>query len=448
MGYISDTRGYLEDDYLVEGYLAEAVTWTEYSQVNMTINNQPNIQYSQVNMIVNDFQDTRNTQVQMQIADFPNDKNSQVKNTHPFIHRHCLGYLEGPYMEGPYLTGTYCAEGRTQVNMIVNNFEDDRGSQVNMVINDFLDSRNTQVNMVINDFINAQNSEVLQVIIQAFRSQIILSLYNINRPRIMCDFPSRGLTGQNWTATSTEPGDFDVNNVNNDLEEFFWRSASGVKTGIQLICDVESGPIFMDTFAMLNHNLTTSATVTLQGSINSSFAPVGFEENLLVEEDRIFWIAPSLPLNSYQHWRLLISDVTNTADFLSVGVIIFGSSRIFSQECTTDEIIITKKHFKNAFKTEGFTSASNDRSLKKSMRLNFRDLSFDSGDFTLLDEVLDFARTSLKCLWIVDPSTSSLIRRFHAFGKVRKMPDQRHKVRGKAENLDFIDLTVEVDESE
>lgn len=447
MGTITATRGYLEDPYLEAGYLATSVDFTELNQVNMVVASQDD-RNTQANMQINDFQDARNSQAAMVVNDFQKILNSQIKNTHPFIHKHCLGYLEGPYLEDPYLTGVYCADGRTQVNMIINDFEDDRNSQVNMVINDFLDTRNSQVNMTINDFINAQNSQVLQVIIQSFRTQIIMSLYNTNRPRIMCEFPSRGTTGQNWTATSTEPGDYDVNNVNNDLEEFFWRSATGVKTGIQLVCDVESGPIFMDTFAMLGHNLTTSATVTLQGSVNSSFSPVGFEENLLVETDRIFFIAQSLPLNSFQHWRLLISDITNTASFLKVGIIIFGSSRIFSSECTTDEIIVTKKHFKNAFKTEGFTSASNDRSLKKSMRMNFRDLSFDSGDFTLLDEVLDFARTSLKCLWIVDPSTASLIRRFHAFGKVKQMPQQRHKVRGKAENLDFIDLQVEVDESE
>jgi len=447
MGTITDTRGYLEDPYLTGGYLAEAVTFTELCQVNMIINGFSAPTNSQVNALVNDFEHARNSQVNMVSDDFVDSRNSEVKDSTPFIHALCQNYLEGGYLEEPYLAGIYCVSARSQVTMLTNDFLDTRNSQVLMRIDDFLDPRNSQVNMRIDDFLKTENSEVLTVIIQAENSQVILNLYNTTRPRILCEFPSRGLSGLNWTASSQEPGDFDVNNLNSDIEELVFRTATGTVSGLSLVCDAEQ-EVFLDTFAMLNHNLTTSATVTLQGSNNIGFAPVVFEENLLVETDRIFFVSPTLPLTSHRYWRLLISDPTTTANFLEIGIVIFGSSRIMGEECTTDNITITKRHFKNEFRTEGFTSASNDRALRKSMRFEFRQIAFDTGDFTLLDDVMDFARTSLKCLWILDPSTASLITRFHAFGKIKDMPSQRHEVRGKAERLDLITFSLEVDESE
>jgi hypothetical protein len=339
---------------------------------------------------------------------------------------------------------------QSQVEMLINDFQNSRKSQVNMQIDDFLKTHKSQVTLQIANVLKEFGSQVDMVVLEGRGSQIIINLYNVLRPRIMCEFPSRGNDGLNWTATSTEPGDFSINNVNNDIEELYWRSATGIKTGIILTCDVQSGPIFMDTFAILGHNFTTSATVQLQGSNDSGFSTIGFDESLTVSnvDDRIYYLAPVLPTDSFQYWRLLISDSTNTNDFLRIGIIVFGSATIFTDECATDRVVKSKVHHKDAVRIEGFTSSANDRSLKRAVRLNFRDLTFDSGDYQNLSALIDFARTTLKCLWIPDPRTQSLIRRFAVFGKLKKMPEEQHRVQGKGENEDFIDLTVDIDESE
>ena len=63
---------------------------------------------------------------------------------------------------------------------------------------------------------------------KSYGCQVELAQYAIDRPRILYNFPSRGLSGENWEASSTEPGDFEVSNLNSDVEDEYYRSASGV----------------------------------------------------------------------------------------------------------------------------------------------------------------------------------------------------------------------------
>ena len=40
------------------------------------------------------------------------------------------------------------------------------------------------------------------------------------------------------------------------------------------------------------------------------------------------------------------------------------------------------------------------------------------------------------------------MERFAVFGKIKKIPEQRHNVKGINENLDFIEMNIEIDEAE
>ena len=95
--------------------------------------------------------------------------------------------------------------------------------------------------------------------------------------------PSRGLAGatgmnewgfpagqgQSWRSNSTAAGDFSPFNLNTDLVEQKWRSAT--LTGINLDCDTERAQgVFMDTLGILEHNLTTSATVSPAATVKET----------------------------------------------------------------------------------------------------------------------------------------------------------------------------------
>lgn len=400
-----------------------------------------------------------------------------------FTHEICSEYLIKPYLATPYLANDICAQGRFQVSLQTHQnypthmqVDEDIAdvpvamhSQVRRVIN-AANANHTQVLRHIVGFLNPVHSQVSRhiLVLNHLRSQVkrivdlqrhygmqaqltealvnhmqtTLVLYNTTNLRFMLDFPSRGLTGTNWTASSTEPGDFDVNNVNNDIVEFAWRSTAGAIVGITLTCDTEIPQgVFNDTVAILGHNFTKSAVVVMQGS-NDNFSTVGFEVTLATTLTNMYYIAPTLPNAGFRYWRFVINDNTNPANYLQVGTIVFGPSVIFIGDDIVDQIKFSKKHFKDVITTEGFTNVTNDRALRKTLGLQFKDLDFSRGNYASLSALFDKARTSLKCLWIPTPRYPT---RFAVFGKLVQLPDETHNDKGI--DIDYIDLNIDIDES-
>jgi hypothetical protein len=267
--------------------------------------------------------------------------------------------------------------------------------------------------------------------------QVELKFYNTTELRFMYRFPSRGTlaqAGNNWTATSTATGDFLAKNLNTDIVEQVWRS-NGSPSSQTLTCDtgIVQG-ITTDTIAILNHNLSNSASVQVQGS-NDNFAtsPI-FSFNLNVETKNIFYISETYPNSSMKcrYWRFIIQDVANASGYIEVGTILFGQSMVFSYpENFTSPISFGYKHFKDSIQTEGFTNVSNDRAIKKFINLNFQKLDLNKGNYENLKEMIEYSRTSLKCLIIPTPKIPS---RFAVFAKLTDMPTETH---------DYVDISTQ-----
>ena len=376
--------GYLESEYLSTSYLTTVAGWATGFQINRASNATPHSVGFQAALTV-----TKNK-----------FNGFEIRRDFSIAHNLCeaMGYLEEEYLVGSYLAKCMVASM---------GFQADR--------------------------------KFIKVV--AFQANLIL--YNTTHLRIMCDFPSRGTTGLNWVADSTEPGDFDVNNVNTDIVEQVWRSATG-DVAATLECDTEvTQGILVDTIALLNHNITSSATIVMEASNSPTFSPVGETIQLEWEADNIYYIAPTFPTSQWRYWRLLISDGTNPDNHLQIGTIIFGQAVILHGECFVDEVTRTQKHFSDKVQTEGFTNVSNDRALKRAIDLEFRMMQYGRGNYKNLKELFETARTSLKCLWIPDPQECS---RFAAFAKLTEIPVERHKKMGPNES-DTIDFSISVDES-
>lgn len=348
-------------------------------------------------------------------------------------------YLEAPYLVWPYLsamgTGSTGMQFKKQIISGPVTY-----TQVELrVVKD--SDLHIQFQYRIENVLSSLHMQALFIVSSVLGTQVTLAIYNVTNLRILYDFPSRGTSGTNWSviAGGTETGDFSVNNLNTDIVEQVYRATA--KT-VSIQCDTEiSQGIFNDTVAILGHNFTTSAIVLMQGSNDSGFASVGVSEVLDVERENMFWIADSLPLASYRYWRFTITDTTN-ADNLQIGTIVFGSSIIFSGECFVDTVVRRKTHFADRVRTEGFTSVSNDRALKRAVSLTFKSLNYNRDNYSNLSTVIDEARTSLKCLWIPTPEFPS---RFAVFGKLSEIPVETHKVIGS--DADYIDLDITVDEA-
>lgn len=354
------------------------------------------------------------------------------------------GYLELPYFNYPYLTGIEDGVLGLQVEFRVNT-KDPVNTEIVYTIADVPASRKMQFEGKITKP-RSVGIQFNRVRINVVKTQIAYSLYNTTNLRILYDFSSRGSganAGVNWTASTQATGDFSVNNLNTDITEQVWRSASGQKTGVILTCDtgVTQG-VFVDTFAMLGHNLTTSANVILQGSDQSNFTSVGFEEVIPVTGADTYWIAPTLPSDSFRYWRLLLTDPTNTDNFLEIGSVVFGKAIIFQGDNIVDEVTRSTKHFADKIETEGFTNVTVDRAVKSAVGLEFKNWAYLNGNYNKIRAFFDACRTGLKALWIPTPQYPE---RFAVFGKLTAIPTERHNVKG--EDLDFVDFTVEVDES-
>ena len=316
-------------------------------------------------------------------------------------HHSCAGYAESPYAETPYATAIYCAASGMQVLANNSNLKPvgmqasgnvvgatkATGMQALMKVVDFLkpvgmqakgqNSGDESVGMQTEFVIKAEKPLGMQTtfVIDALKPmgmqanaqtvksvgmQTLVALYNTTNLRILCEFPSRGAstgagnnawgnpiaTGENWQASSTEPGDFSPFNLNTDITEQYWRTATGVTASITLDCDTEIAQgVFLDTLSVQNHNLSKAATVSLIGSNTDDFSVVGTIFPIQVTDDNLYYIAPTLPIAGYRYWRFVIDDSTNPDGFIRFGTIIFGAAQIFQGECFTDEINFNFRDF-------------------------------------------------------------------------------------------------------
>lgn len=327
-------------------------------------------------------------------------------------------------------------------------------AEIRQVIEAYLNTGSQDLLTIVNDvfvgtedqqfitqqmFVGSEMEAVRQFIMG---SEVRYALYNTTQLRFMCDFPSRGLDGLNWNASNTEPGDFEVKNVNNDIVEYYWRSQTGTLSAI-LTCDAQiSQGVFLDTLGFMEHNLSRGATVVMQGSQDPGFATIGVNETLTWTVRNIYYIAPTLPLIGYRYWRFVIDDPGNPDGFLRVGTIVFGDSQIFSNECNTDTISLSRKQYVDQVFTEGHTNVQNDRGTKRRLGLEFRDLNAGGRNFALLENMFETYGVTHKCLWIPVPRDPA---RFAVFGKLEELPQQTHNYKGETD--DYVDLSITVDES-
>jgi hypothetical protein len=277
----------------------------------------------------------------------------------------------------------------------------------------------------------------------ALGSQFRAILYNIKNLRVLWEFPSRGIAPGAWTSTSTAAGDFGIENTQNDIVEKVWRSANMVTTNIKLVCDsgLPQG-IFLDTFAILNHNMTRSATFRIEGCVEPTFASPGFELILPVTVTNLYYVAPELPISGYRYWRISIDDMTNLDDYIQIGCIVFGAASIWTGETFSNPVTYSKIHFADKVLTEGYTNVSNDRGIKKKLGLDFQSINFSGGNYSNFVEMTETIRTTNKALWIPTPQYPS---RYAIFGKLSSLPSETHTDNG--ENADYVNFSVEVDEA-
>lgn len=373
----------------------------------------------------------------------------EAKNDTVGHYSHGKYLVEGEgYLESAYLSELMCAVTRIQARQNIST-QTPLGLQAQQVIKDRLKAHGLQALQNIKDHLAPLGLQADQVKTAVHGMQATMVLYNNTQLRIMREFPSRGLDGDTWTATNQATGDFVPNNLNTDILQEVFRSSV---TSVTLTCDTQlTNGVAVDTIAILNHNLSGSAVVQVQGSKSGTFSPPDITFNMTVEPKNMYYIAPELPKAPGQnrHWRFIIQDPSNPDGYVQIGVIVFGASRIFTtHENFQNPIKLADKHFKDSIETEGFTNVMNDRALVKTLHLDFKDLDYARHNYEVLDDLVKNARTSLKALIIPRPRTAS---RFAVFAKLTDTPEPSFTgVDDESDENDeiiYIDLSLDWDES-
>jgi hypothetical protein len=290
-------------------------------------------------------------------------------------------------------------------------------------------------------------SQVKMVATESTASQVTVSLYNTTNLRILFDFDSRGDDGLNWTATSTEPSStdsFHIYNVNTDVVEQVWRSATGVTTGVTLDCDMGVFPSFLDTMAFLNHNLTTSAVVNVFLSDNPAHAPLGESFTFFQDLSDSVYIRPDLPTLGWRYMRITIDDPTNPMGFLMIGTIISGSSLVLTDnECFIQTVKRTPVSYTDSIQTEAFTHVKNFRGIRRKTQMTFKNMSYTGPNWSRMDALFTIINTTLKALWIPTPQFPL---RYMTFAKLTKIPEETHNVI--SEQSDWVNFVIDTDEAQ
>jgi hypothetical protein len=244
----------------------------------------------------------------------------------------------------------------------------------------------------------------------------------------------------NWTANNTALGDYSANNLNTDVVEQVYRSSN---LAVNLTCDTQlSQGSFVDTVAILNHNITTSGSITLLGSNVPTFSSVGISIAIPIVSSNIYWVSPQLPNESFRYWRFVINDVQNPQGYVQIGTIVFGSSVIFNEECFINPVVYGRVNFIDKIQTEGFTNISSDRGVKNYVELTYNNLSYGRGNYLSMVETFDYVRTTHKALWIPDPRYPN---RYGIFGKLTELPQESHQDMGV--DSDYVSFRIKIDES-
>lgn len=455
--------------YLTEPYLSQWICALGGMQVDLKINDQANAGM-QTNLGVNESQITGMqvdqkigasdlTGMQVNTRNFVDDQIGMQVDAKVFeetatgmevnigfpqhlIHETYLSTF--PYLSEPYLSQWICALGSMQVELFIVSEDDDsfNGMQVDQKIKA---SDLTGMQALLRIYTEDQTGmQVDRIRAEKTGFQTTMVIYNTTQLRILCDFPSRGIVSNNWTSPQgTETGDFGLENLNTDVIEQRAQSPFGITALWELISDTGATNTFVDTIAILNHNFTTSAVVSVQGSDDPSFASVKFTFTMSVELTNMYYIAPTLPTQSARYYKFLIQDPTNPDGYLRAGTILFGTSLILSRRaCFENPVSFGLKHFKDSLETEGFTSVSNDRALRRILGLEFVNLKVDGADYDSLVDYFKTAKTDLKCLVIPKPERASTLA---VFSKLVELPVERHMAN--TEDDWRVELNLEYDES-
>ncbi len=231
------------------------------------------------------------------------------------------------------------------------------------------------------------------------------------------------------SVTGTAPGDFSKTNLTTTALRESWRSAAvDVVQRIVIQANNTANPI--DCFAILNHNFTEDAIITLQANTVDNWSAPPFSHVLAWNEKHIIYNAQAN--SAYEYWRVSVLDPGNACGFLEIGRLVGGTCLSMDTddgEDITDDITVSQDDLAYQMKTEGFFRASNERVQIEKLSIKFDRIGADPAasrtNYLALKAMFREVGTTFPFLTIVDSSDPYFIL---IWGQFTNMPTRTYGI--------------------
>lgn len=263
-------------------------------------------------------------------------------------------------------------------------------------------------------------------------------IYNTKNLRILWQIASDGITLDNINTSTHSSKDKNSVNLKSDVIEQYWQSNGCTSEWITFDMGLNNAKS-IDTLALIGTNLSSSAKINLKGYDENGDAETPSEVTWASIQsfsnfsgsgrDMVIWISPENPKTKYRYYRLGIDDSTrnNTSTpYIRIGRLVAGRALCLSGENCLDNVSMKRVNYKDEFVINGFTSIANNRSIKKTMTISFKDLNrLGYINYKRLMEYIEYSRDTMKSLVIIDPSDEYKYE-YSVYAKLKDTPDESH----------------------
>ena len=240
------------------------------------------------------------------------------------------------------------------------------------------------------------------------------------------------------SVTSTAAGDFDKANLTTDSTRQKWRSAD-IASWQEIVIQAELSTN-IDTFAIINHNLSPDAVIVLQANTSNSFLvpPV----NITIPWSKANTIWCTALGGSYSYYKLRILDPTNPCGYIEIGRIVGGRAlTMINNEDMSDPFSIDYNDKSKKMNAEGFFRVSTEIVVSRSLKYQFDRLNTASGtlnaNFVGLQDLYATVLTTKPFVSILDRNNPSFV---NMWGQLRQMPSEAYDIN------QFMSQQVQIDE--
>lgn len=227
------------------------------------------------------------------------------------------------------------------------------------------------------------------------------------------------------SATTTATGDFNKSNLVTNSTREKWRSG-GIAGSNSIIIEANDLTSPIDTFAILNHNFSENAVVTLKGNNSTNMTAAPFSVTLDWNEKHMVYVGDFIV--PFQYYEVKVVDPGNICGYVEIGKLIGGVSFVMTgDEDITDDFSVQTQDLAYSMPTEGFFRASNETVKVDTLSVSFDKLDsrVNTTNYDGLRAFTKYVGTTIPFLTILDPEDQNF---FILWGQLRQVPGRSFTV--------------------